>query len=83
METRDQVRQATHGVCQGCVGGTRLDGGLYSRTHCLSSRARSPALLMLLKEADTPRQTHLEEEGEHGQVQLLRRVLGLDLEVII
>ena len=63
MGTRDQVRQATHGVCQGCVGGTRLDGGLYSRTHCLSSRARSPALLMLLREADTPRQTHLERRG--------------------
>ena len=49
VETRDQVRQATQGVRQGCVGGTRLDGGLYSMTHRLSSMARTPALLMLLK----------------------------------
>ena len=63
MGTRDQVQQAAHGVRQGCVGGTRLDGGLYSRTHRLSSMARTPALLMLLREADTPRQTHLKRRG--------------------
>ena len=42
---------------------TRLDGGLYSRTHRFSSMARTPALLMLLREADTPRQTHLERRA--------------------